>query len=71
MVGKIKSSLSFLGLLLYILYDRIVGPVKGYDKELQEAFNPERETLISLSFSFSTSSSPLSNRGIAKLPLGT
>jgi hypothetical protein len=43
MVGKIKSSLSFLGLLLYILYDRIVGPVKGYDKELQEAFNPKEK----------------------------
>jgi hypothetical protein len=43
MVGKIKSSLSFLGLLLYILYDRIVGPSRGYNKDLQEAFNPKEK----------------------------
>jgi hypothetical protein len=43
MCKKIKSFLSFLGLLLYILFDRIVGPVKGYDRELQEAFNPEEK----------------------------
>jgi hypothetical protein len=43
MLGKIKSSLSFLYLLVYILYDRLAGPFRGYDKELQEAFNPEKK----------------------------
>jgi hypothetical protein len=43
MLEKAKSSLAFLGLLLYILFDRLVGPVKGYDEDLQEAFNPEEK----------------------------